>query len=242
MINNLRYVAHIDILGFRSIVEKSDDDAWNLLAIFCNDTILALDNLYKNATLRDSDKPINERYKCVLFSDTLLIFTLSDEWEDLLIIVFLVGQLFAVSVEKCIPVRGAISYGKFSINEEKSLYVGKALIDAYDISESSQWQGIVVSDQVAEKLLTKNNAYASELIRKWNLEFKENDEIKSKDCYVINWVKAFKGRFNIPAPISVENWYKAFEKWFGPFENLHPSIQKKYINTVNFINDCLSVK
>lgn len=58
--------------------------------------------------------------------------------------------------------------------------------------------------------------------------------------HVLNWAKIFKNNWTKEPPITVIEYYKAFEKMFGDFDSLSEDIQKKYSNTVDYINYSLS--
>jgi hypothetical protein len=137
----------------------------------------------------------------------------------------------------CVPVRAGISIGRFNYNFSKSMYAGPALIEAYYTGESSKWLGITFSEsagQIACDLAMKSRN--SDIVVEWNAPIKNG----VKSCYVVNWPAIFSHDFTVEPPISIRQFYEAFENSFGPYKNLPADVQNKYSNTVEFINGYLA--
>ena len=230
--NSKRYVAHFDMLGFKSATLRNPDEAWGALCDLraCMDEILKLP-----IEVFSFKEIISNRIKAYIFSDSILIFTVSDDVRDFVAMLVLAFKFFADALVKCVPLRGGISYGNFFFNTELHLFCGIPFVKAYEIGEEAQWSGIIIDDIVAEHY-NKNQIPTSSgkpTIIKWDVPIKPNGHKKS---WVVNWPEIYKERFTINPPISVEDFYKAFESLFGPFKDLPPDVKVKYENTVNFIN------
>ena len=227
--NHRRFVAFFDMLGMKQAMLRNVDEAWGALC----DINAAKKRIYEIAIeVKDTNQIIKDRVQTFFFSDTVIIFTYSDEPEDLYSILTLSSELFSNALHRCVPLRGAIAHGKFYFNLEEYLFLGKPLITAYKLGEACQWLGIVVDDSVAkmaEKLAI------NEIIIQWNVPLKKN---KVQRLYVINWPWIFRNNFTI-RPISLEAFYRAFEPLFGPFNELPEKAKIKYKNTVTFINSIL---
>lgn len=230
-----RFVAHLDILGMSSIVERDADAAWSMLSDL--------------ATVRDTAKAsvlefvdtgtviaISDVISSVTFSDTILLFTKGGTDSELRCLLVLISEIFHKALCRCVPVRVGISFGTFYFNLEKSMYAGPALIDAYRIGESAQWLGIALSDSVKERSIALNMATGkSKVVVPWALPIRNG----TRSCSVINWPAIFAHDFNVSPPISVEQFYKAFEPIFGAFGHLAPDVQDKYRHTIEFLNEHL---
>ncbi|MCP4711244.1 MAG: FRG domain-containing protein [Planctomycetes bacterium] len=146
-LDHKRYVAHFDMLGFKSVIARDLDEAWGALC----DLRSSMDKILRMAIGDISTgQVIADRIRAHIFSDSILIFTLSNKPEDLKAILILSSQLFSKSLESCVPLRGGISVGKFYFNEDLNLFCGTPFVQAYQIAESAQWSGIVVHDSVAK--------------------------------------------------------------------------------------------
>lgn len=238
--NNNRYVAHLDILGMTSIVTKNADDAWGLLS----DLVAVRDqtNGYAIEFLEDGKViPFSEIIQMVTFSDTIVLFTKSDSTEELRCMIVLVTEIFHKAMCRCVPIRVGLSFGKFYFNFDKSMYAGPALIEAYHVGEAAQWLGIVFSESVQDKATALNmTSGRSKVVVEWAVPLKGN---KSKTCFVVNWpaLCANDLEADISLPLSVTQFYQAFEKTFGDFKVLPDEVKMKYENTVNFMNELLKI-
>lgn len=231
--NQNRYVAHFDMLGFKSAIARNTDEAWGALS----DLRSAMDKILRSV-IKDisSGQIIADRIRAFIFSDSILVFTLSDQSEDLKAILILTSQLFSKSLASCVPLRGGISVGRFLFNPDLSLFCGAPFVEAYQISERAQWSGIVVSNSVAENYFNEPAKQMSEghpILVEWDVPVKSTDNLKQ---WVINWPQIFKNSFKKPAPMTSEEFYQAFESLFGPYKDLREDVKIKYDNTVKFIN------
>jgi hypothetical protein len=232
-----RYVAHFDILGFKSATLRNPDEAWGALSDLraCMDGILKLP-----IEVLSLNEVISNQIKAYIFSDSILIFSLSDEPRDFAAMLVLTSQFFADALAKCLPLRGGISYGDFFVNPDLHLFCGIPFVKAYSIGEKAQWFGIVVDDVIVEHYQKHSGlnlmSDGRPILIKYDVPVKSDDKKKS---WVVNWPAIFKLSFKKKPPILVGDFYKAFESLFGPYEDLQHSVKAKYENTVEFINSNL---
>ena len=229
-----RYVAHFDMLGMKEAVLRNQDVAWDALS----DLNAAKERIYElSIEIISSGHVIKDRVKTFIFSDTIIIFTLSDLPEDLYSILILSSELFSNSLHRCVPLRGGIAHGDFFFNLDLGLFLGVPLVNAYQIGEEAQWAGITVDKYVFQKsksipLKTAENTHP---IIEWDIPLKNQ---KSKRGYVLNWPKIFKNNFTIK-PVPLADFYSPFESLFGSYSALREDVKAKYVNTVKFINNQL---
>lgn len=232
---DLRFVAHLDILGMSSIVERDADAAWDLLT----DLVAVRDKTssYELEFLETEERIATSDAICsVTFSDTILLFTKGSSDTDLRCMIVLVTEIFHKALCKCVPIRAGISFGKFYFNFDKSMYAGPALIDAYRIGESAQWLGIALSESVKKRAVALNMTTGkSKVIVPWSLPLRDG----TKPCSVINWPAVVAHDFTVAPPLYVEQFYQPFESTFGAFGQLPPEVQAKYRNTIEFLNEHL---
>ncbi len=228
-----RYVAHFDMLGFKTAIDRNLDEAWGALCDLrsCMDKILrmAIGDISSNQVIAD-------RIRAYIFSDSILIFTLSNLPEDLKAILVLTSHLFSKSLASCVPLRGGISSGEFLFNTDLHLFCGKPFVQAYKIAERAQWAGIVVSDSVAKNYFDDPSRLMSQgcpILVKWEVPVKPSGK---QEHWVVNWPHIFKNSFSKSIPITAEEFYRAFESLFGPYDDLREDARIKHENTVAFIN------
>lgn len=230
-----RYVAHLDILGMASIVEKDADKAWlllsDLVAVREQTSTYEIEFLESKERVRAPDM-----IHTVTFSDTILLFTKGDSLIELHCMIVLLTEIFHKAMFRCVPVRAGLSFGKFYFNLDKSMYAGPAFIEAYRIGEAAQWLGITLGESVQEKAISlEMMSGGSKVVVQWALPLKKGN----RTCFVINWPAVFAHDLKVEPPISVAQFYQAFESTFGAFENLAPKDRAKYENTVHFMNHLL---
>lgn len=225
-----RFVAHFDMLGMKQTVLRNVDEAWGALS----DINEARKRIYEiSFEIKDRNQFVADRVRTFFFSDTVVIFTMSDEPEDLYAILILSSELFSNSLHRRVPLRGGIAYGEFFFNLEESLFLGIPLVKAYKIGECAQWIGIVVDQIVAEK--AKLYPIGEEIIQ-WDVPQKDNS-IKRE--FVLNWPWIFRKNFTVK-PVTIDAFYEAFKPLFGSYHDLRESDKIKYKNTVTFINSILN--
>lgn len=218
------------MLGMKRATLRNSDEAWGALS----DISAAKDRIYQTAIeIRSSNKIIANRVRTFFFSDTVIVFSLADTYEDIYAMLILSTRLFFDALKKCVPMRGGIAHGEFFFNEKKGLFLGEALIRAYQAGECAQWLGIVTDESFtaeAKKAPIGNN------IVKWRVP--QNDG-RIKETNVINWPRNYADSFKVK-PVTANAFYEAFVSLFGPYEEQTDSVKMKYLNTVTFINSMLS--
>ncbi len=231
-----RYVAHLDILGMSAIVDKDFDDAWTLLSelVAVRDRIgrLELEFTESGECIR-----AQEAIQMVTFSDTIMLFTKGESPLELRCMIVLLTEIFHKALCRCVPVRAGLAHGVFSFNLDKSMYAGPALIEAYRVGEAAQWLGIALGASIRERAIAlamrsgKSNAVVD-----WPVPVKRG----TAEGLVVNWPAFVAHDLKAKPPISVAQFYAAFERSFGPFEDLPQEVQEKYSNTVTFMNQMLA--
>ena len=222
------------MLGFKQAVKRNQNKAWSCISEMERSMHEVLSLKIKDTL---NNYIINDRVHSFIFSDSIVLFTQSNECIDLIAILILSTELFGRSVKYCIPLRGGISYGDFYFNE--TIFCGLPLVNAYEIGECIQWSGVRLDPIIVQHLNVckkENIDFFSSNILPWKGKLKNKTTI---DIHTINWPKIFRNNWTKEPPIEVEEYYKAFEGMFGDFNSLEENIQQKYINTVEFINQSL---
>lgn len=227
-----RIVAHIDILGMSMLVEKNFPEAWGMLSDLVEVRNNAQAHEYEFIETSERLK-VFERIKIVMFSDTLFLFTAGASDLELKSIIILITEIFHKALFKCVPIRAGIAIGEFWFNLEKSMYAGPALIEAYRTGEAAQWLGIAIAESAQEMAISLDmKSTGSDVIIRWPIPIKSGEQ----DGCVVNWPAIFAHDFKVKPPISLNQFYEAFESAFGIFDALPRDVQLKYENTVRFIN------
>jgi hypothetical protein len=143
-----RIVLFLDILGFRSIIDKTVEKNF--------DNTKAIETLYKNLTeikefliSRLKQKQMlqysNISLKVTQFSDSIIISFVNDDNSTLLNLIRTIQELILKLVNNGILCRGAISYGKL-IHDNRVIF-GPALNDAYETETKAALYPRIILDK-----------------------------------------------------------------------------------------------
>jgi hypothetical protein len=143
-----RFVAFFDIMGFKDLVLKSSHedilDKLNKLS----KTRMELDQV-NNATSDPEKDPIGIT-KSFTFSDSIFIFSKTDSVPDVTKLILDCNYILKEAFKFQIPIKGAISFGKITVNRADSIYFGQPIIDAFLLHEELNLYS-VISDHNFEK-------------------------------------------------------------------------------------------
>jgi len=227
-----RFVAHFDMLGMSALTKRDPDLAWEKLSALSR---ARDERMHLGIERLDTRELITDQVRSFIFSDTLVAFSKGNTKNDAMALLLLTTEVFTRALHYCIPLRGGIAHGRFSFNLDLNLFSGPALVDAYELSEWSQWLGIVVDDYTAEvaKSIPLRSATGKETIVPWNVPMKTKP---SASRHVVNWVQTHKNSYCGPVPLTIEDFYAPFASLFGSLDALAQSNRLKYENTVEFFN------
>ena len=234
---DLRFVAHVDILGMSAVVERDADEAWRLLSdlVDVRDRVLNYEIEFPQTGER---MPMSEAIRAVTFSDTIVFFTRGDTDVELRALIVLAIEVLHKAMCRCVPVRVGIALGRFFFNIARSMYAGPALIEAYRVGEAAQWLGIVLAMSVQDRARALGmKTGQSDLVVEWSVPIKGGEDSR----FVINWPASISHDLKVTPPLSVAQFYQAFESTFGPLAQLSAEVQAKYVNTATFLNARLAL-
>ena len=131
-----RYVAFLDILGFKDYVLRHGiDEVYKRLQ--------TLNGFRPEEGERDYDSDEEKRIKVSIFSDSIFIFSRDDAFVTLRHFLSYVKRVMRMALRSEIPLKGAIAYGDIVVDEEQNLFCGQPIIDAYLLEEDLQYMGVV---------------------------------------------------------------------------------------------------
>ena len=136
-----RWFCYLDLLGFKDLVRKTDVS--NVIALYDG----VIEKLRAGA---EAKKPWGISYSW--FSDTFILFSRSDSLQEFILLEQAGRLFFQRLILSGIPVRGALSHGKLYSNLDKNIFIGEALIDAYEYGEKQNWLGFLLTPSVYTRL------------------------------------------------------------------------------------------
>lgn len=190
MIRN-RTIAICDILGFSELVNNQKLDivvdqalGWLHKALF--------HSLHKNEFPEHApslaDFQNHEHLGLAWFSDTLLLYSRDDSLEGIREIIQTVGWLLFETIlgGGHTRLRCGISYGETYVDEVNGLYVGKPIVEAYQLEQSQEWSGAALTSSAVARIpeMAQSGYYADWMVAPWNVPLKGG---LSKQMHVVDW-------------------------------------------------------
>ena len=133
------WIVYFDILGFKNLISESDENDLILTNII--EDYYEILNKIKNKKKEYKDIKLGFSW----FSDTFLIYSETSEIENYVIMQQIITIMIEQLIYKRIPVRGSISFGKMYINEDDKIFIGPALVEAYEYGEDQNWINISIT-------------------------------------------------------------------------------------------------
>lgn len=191
-----RFVAFLDILGFKNLVKQKGISE-----------MIEIMNTFKSAIDVANNVPIpgattfaltTNLVRFATFSDSIVLYTEGLESHDFFRIVHVTKALISCSLMCKTPLRGAIAHGEFYADEANDIFFGNALIDAYENETKQQWAGAYICDNtidyVSETFINMLNSLKKfAYLIEYEIPFKTYTCIRNG----AQELKSFKSKYNI---------------------------------------------
>ncbi len=138
---NSRFVAFLDLLGFKDMVAKNTHEG--ILEKFRS--------LSAFAQVHKRDFQAHNVF-ATIFSDSIIIFSKDDSNEAAGDFIFFVRHLICRAIELRLGIKGGLAFGELTVDPLNQLYFGQPLIDAYQLEEELQCYGAVLHSTAEERL------------------------------------------------------------------------------------------
>ncbi len=239
MVDNKRFVAFLDILGFKEIIERNAlSDIVNIYSSTLKETyeysLVALESI---EVFRSEDAIL----KSTIISDSILFWSENDTFNAFVKLLLTVDYFIYHALRNGLLLRGSIVYDEIiELNStiisnkaiQSSILIGKAITRAYTQEAKQDWCGCTISKDAIERfkqLHTHNSARFEDLIShgfliKYTVPYKSG---KITDEYVVNWPKVLSTK---PKQEWIINAFRAHSKVFDVWE-----VQNKLNNTLKFL-------
>lgn len=175
---NNRFVAFFDIMGFKNLVStRTHEEVIKLMEVISAFAKIIDNNKFKEYSI----------LKTTIFSDSIIIISSDDSIDSAIHIMLASSLLVEKTIELGIPIKGSISYGMFTANFEKSLFIGQPLIDAFLLQEELFLYSVVMHHTFETYLFNKE--YGDQKISESSRWFKHLTPLKNGKVwhYHLNW-------------------------------------------------------
>lgn len=148
-----RFVAFIDILGFKDRVMRSSlsevSDLLLKMNKYLEDSLdLSSDSGFTLMNEKRVEKEPANILRFTTFSDSIVIFSKDDSEIAFNFFCLKITRFIEECLKNGIPLKGAIAHGHIYVNQSKLLYCGQPLIDAYLLEEELQYMGIIAHHSI----------------------------------------------------------------------------------------------
>lgn len=144
------FVAFIDILGFRDLVATTAHEVILQKLELLSERIEHI----KTTTAKQEVKQGFESQELIpyIFSDSVVIFTKDDSIGSCKLLLFACQDLFYHCFKIQLPIKGSISYGRMTVDLNKSIFFGKPLINAFSLHEELKYYGLILHHSAETKI------------------------------------------------------------------------------------------
>lgn len=176
-----RFVAVLDIMGFKKIVES------NQASVVYDQ----LKNIYDMAF--ESQKYFKLHFS--IFSDSIFLITDDDSQESFEDIVIVASQ-FMRFLKQGIAINGAIAYGNVTYDQERNIVFGRPINEAHLCQESLFCYSLVLMDSVINRIssYTENIDFLNKpdvILEQTPTYIKEDKGWKIIEYAIINWCEFY---------------------------------------------------
>lgn len=219
------FIAVCDILGFRSLVMTRGLEDLMASELSWFRRLLAFSVVHGDvpdlppelSVLRNQGK-----VGFAWFSDTILVYALDDDDLSCRKVLETVGWLLFTTMTSSTRIRAGIAYGEFYADPTNELYVGPALVEAYELEQAQAWAGAVLTECAAARLPDRTSS--GQRLQWWVCEY----PAPLKSCarvscsnLVVDWTQGIHKSFALewsqshPEPTQQERDADSgrYEKW-----------------------------
>ena len=144
-----RFVGFIDIMGFKDMVARNNhDDIYKMMKKLRKSLEFTEDMFGKSFTEYGEDMFV----KMTTYSDSIIIYSKDDTDESLESFFTSIACLHEDLFSLKIPHKGAIAFGKMTLDQDNSIFFGQPLIDAFQLQEEVRFYGIVCHASAENKI------------------------------------------------------------------------------------------
>jgi len=142
------WVAHFDILGFKSMIEHEDQSlALKILKSKLDEVIVKL-----KSEIESKDECVDFQF----YADTFIFYSKSEKINDYPLLVRACKNFINECIYRRLPVRGAISYGELIFGHNRKIIIGSAFLESYVYGEDQNWIGLILTPSASSQLIDHN--------------------------------------------------------------------------------------
>ena len=148
-----RFVAFLDIMGFKDMIARTKhEDIYKMM--------IKLDDMsYDNSIIHDRSEDREVLVRTTTYSDSIVMYSKNKNKKSMHAFFGALSGMYQDLLEEGIPFKGAVSFGKMTLDIERTIFFGQPLIDAYLLEGEVNFYGIVIHGS-AEELIMNNDEFS----------------------------------------------------------------------------------
>ena len=140
-----RYVAYIDIMGFKDMILRTDhNDIYDMMLSIHK-------KVYSNANVKWTEET-TDLVKATNYSDSIIIYSKDDSQNSLESFICTVSAFASDLLVEGIPYKGAVAFGVMTFDIGNSIFFGQPLIDAFLLQEELEFYGIIAHGSIENEI------------------------------------------------------------------------------------------
>ncbi len=169
-----RFVLFFDILGFKDLVSRSSHEEVlkKLKKLKGRASKLEIAKLKKTAQEKYNIDIRQYQTKSVTFSDSIIFFSEGDTTSDFLKILIDSQYMLNEALSIGLALKGAISYGRITVDFEQNIFFGQPIIDAFLLHEDLHMLDVILDHNCDLQKDKYNNIFINENIKFLNVKMK----------------------------------------------------------------------
>lgn len=143
-----RFVAFIDIMGFKDMVLKKTHKELYRMMKSINEAKTLNENIFES-------KENLKLVKSTTYSDSIMLYSKDKTIASFDSLVATVSGLTNDLFIQGIPHKGSVAFGVMTLDTKRSIFFGQPLIDAYLLQEELHFYGIILHGSIEKKVAEK---------------------------------------------------------------------------------------
>jgi len=159
-----RYVGFIDIMGFKDMVARmSHQEIYEMMK--------EIDRVKKENEAIKWNGGEEKLISSTFYSDSIILYSKDATYNSAYYMLCTLSALTEDLLVSGIPHKGALSFGRMTLDNARSIFFGQPLIDAFQLQEELNMYGIILHASV-EQELHKQNFEEGLFFEEYNCPFK----------------------------------------------------------------------
>lgn len=160
-----RYVGFIDIMGFKDMTTRlPHGEIYNLMK-----KIDASKSLNENIPWTGKEDKL---VKTTSYSDSIMIYSKNNSFDSFKSFIATISGIIEDLFTSEIPFKGAVAYGKMTLDTTRSIFFGKPLIDSYLLQDELHFYGVIVHSSAEKEMNRFHNKIKTVFLTNYNCPLK----------------------------------------------------------------------